>query len=805
MDIEDHIRNILSEKAIIIVGAGGSQGVKTFDGKEFPSGSKLAKYLFEKCNEKDCDDNDLGDASSLFRAKYGDLKLISEIKYILNVGYIPPSQKTIYNLPWIRFYTTNYDNVIPLSIQSASGESIVKITASSDFGQNKNIMRSCLYINGNIDLLTPKTLDSEFKFTKESYLTSENFLSSKWGEQLRDDLNSADSIVILGLSLAYDLDLSKILFNNTLKDKTLIIDAPSLKGSALRNLEKFGTVHKIGLEKFAEKIEEVKKSFIQNPVDTYKLSNFEKYSFSKHNIQPTIKDYYNLFLTGNMDTEIDFCQNLCERRSITSKILEKIRSGKKFIFITSPLGNGKSVLLYLIASLLCKNKYTVFRNTDAIESTLAKDIRNISLNKNPIILIDDYTDKISMLKAFSRVENSNFIYILSTRNALHRIGIQNISKIFNIKEDMVYSETITVLSHDDINKLIDIFEVAGLWQNYSHLNKSQKFKFLTSSRDGNSRLSSILLKILPNSTIHTKLYDILQSVKSCSQNEYDIVFLILLSSIMQFKLYDYDIHQMLNVDIHYLLATNCAINEIIKISRNGNLKTISSIHAKILIRSYFESNYDVKTTLLKLAKYAERHCSSERHVNTLKNIVSYSLWHEVLPISNSCEYKKFIVSYFDEIGKIAYYTKNHNFWLQYAIACMETKDFHRAETYLETAYGYSRQTPDFDPFQIDTQMARLQIEKIKNGISKTPIENLKIAHNILMISPRSELDDYSKKVKIFGLYIQLWDFIPDKKLLLDLVKEAINQIEKFNKKEYDYRSDAIGKKLIKFSISHSAL
>lgn len=70
-----------------------------------------------------------------------------------------------------------------------------------------------------------KTLNSEFKLTGHSYLAADNLNNSDWGAVFAEDIETADCIVIIGLSLEYDLDIKRFLFNRTVINKTIFIEA----------------------------------------------------------------------------------------------------------------------------------------------------------------------------------------------------------------------------------------------------------------------------------------------------------------------------------------------------------------------------------------------------------------------------------------------------------------------------------------------------------------------------------------------------------------------------------------------------
>src|SRR5699024_2234641 len=93
------------------------------------------------------------------------------------------------------------------------------------------------------------------------YMSRDHIMNSEWGNLLLNDLETAKSIFIVGLSLKYDLDLSRILFSPDFIAKTILISSPDLSNNAENRLKRYGTVYKIGVDNFAETIQEVQKTY----------------------------------------------------------------------------------------------------------------------------------------------------------------------------------------------------------------------------------------------------------------------------------------------------------------------------------------------------------------------------------------------------------------------------------------------------------------------------------------------------------------------------------------------------------------
>ena len=92
-----------------------------------------------------------------------------------------------------------------------------------------------------------------------------------------------------------------------------------------------------------------------------------------------------------------------------------------------------------------------------------------------------------------------------------------------------------------------------------------------------------------------------------------------------------------------------------------------------------------------------------------------------------------MAEYYNSLKGLDCYKNNQFFWLQYAMACMDIKDYSRAKDYLDIAYEIiERDKPGFDAYQIDTQMARYYLESVLlDNNPKDSFENFQTAHNLL--------------------------------------------------------------------------
>lgn len=257
MELQEVYQAIINGRAILLTGSGAHMSAVGMDEKPFPSGVSLAEKLYKACEIEDPDNvADLQDAADTYLEVKSPDELISEIKKNLYVTQVKQEHKNLYTQDWQRVYTTNYDE-IPILSSKESEKPLYPVTLSDDVQIERENRKQCIYINGYIGKLNKNTLQSEFKLSGRSY-SAEALNDSPWSAILEDDLLNVDCVVIVGLSLEYDLDLRRIIYAKNVINKTVFIANDKISPDKQRKLRRYGVVYPIGVEAFTKDLEEYK-------------------------------------------------------------------------------------------------------------------------------------------------------------------------------------------------------------------------------------------------------------------------------------------------------------------------------------------------------------------------------------------------------------------------------------------------------------------------------------------------------------------------------------------------------------------
>lgn len=259
-DYKKWARDIASGGAVVFFGAGFSAGAIGFDG-ELPLGNQLRDKLGEFCGfeRKYYETKDLKDVAEYCLKKQDCQKIVEKLKDIFAVKQSKDEQKVVVGWPWKSIYTTNYDDLVCYAGKQV-GKNIDILTLESMLpSESRNF---CLHISGCVDRLEPKHLDNSFKLSRSSYVNSDVFAnSSKWKDKFMDDLQYSALVVFIGYSLA-DMPIERILLAKTesMRKKTIFVvaDPKNYDDDPIgdNKFEGYGKLLKIGMESFANKIQE---------------------------------------------------------------------------------------------------------------------------------------------------------------------------------------------------------------------------------------------------------------------------------------------------------------------------------------------------------------------------------------------------------------------------------------------------------------------------------------------------------------------------------------------------------------------
>lgn len=781
MDLTNAIKEIFKGNAVLFCGAGFSRGAINRKGNEVCGVEELLDKMSKEIGEEN--DGDLEYISGEFLKKKGEISLIELLEEIFTIKEVKDYHRDIINLPWKRIYTTNYDNVIEI----ASNNSKKTITLKDIPNFIKNLEEIVIHLNGSINNLNKKTLDSEFKLTEISYLNME-FRNNSWYEIFYNDLDTCKAVFFIGYSFNYDLDIKRIVTSNDISNKIFFINGEKLRTKDKNRLNNYGQIIEKNTEMFSREILQQKKEFDILPTKNDSLSVLKKYKISDKNyLELKIDHIFKLLIGGDFLKEVYFSnlkigKYLFKRDKINQILMDINERKKKIIILHSDLGNGKTIYLEILKKKLIDygDVYTLTASRENSFQDLEKICQN---NQKTFLIIENYNTKINILENLEKLNSENIILILTARSYIHDLTFEKIKNLNYYSLDIISEYNLNSLSPKEVKGIINYLNKYNLWGEYSNETFTFKKDFIENKCAKN--LSSLLLKLFNSSKIRGEIEKIVQNLSKNSEVE-ELFILILINNIIGGELKKSDFISYLDLQGRFDIYIRDDNLKQILLNKENKIQIKSSILGKYILDTYIDNN-KILNLLIKIMKKLDNY--STPISNNLKFLlISFSNFQLII----KDESEENIVRYYEEIRSLKFCKENTFFWIQYANARISIKDFEFAELCLKNAYAYRKResTPHYD-----TCYARFLLEK------QILTHNEKIAYTIFkeahykLLNTKNEVGKWHFPFKQTQLYYEYYKHFyenfteNEKSLFLNNIIEMLDKINKYKKNRKESYDD----------------
>ena len=740
VDTELLKRRISTGKAIAFTGAGFSLGTKNVLGSTPPMAGELAKKLSLLCNLEESED--LMFAADVALEYADNISVLDLLKDNYTLTSVSEYHEKICKLPWKKFFTTNYDNSIELACLNI-GKRIESVDLSykpTNFLKKNNV---CLHINGKIEGAEPEDLTSKIKLSDSSYLSPDSFVNSDWYYHFKKDLETASAIVFMGYSM-YDMDVKKFLFENPeLQEKTYFVVRDGADFKEIFTLRKYGHVLPIGVDRFSDLMKDVQK---QSHEDGIIFTE----TLVKHEVFDTQTDFRDidserLFLYG--DYEIEKLHDSIRRietipyfikRDIIPVCLNNIKNNNNII-ITGDLGNGKSIVLEMLAYELTVNGFHTYilRNNDGDYVTDLDQI--IKHEGTAVIIIDNCSNHPGLIKHIFEVKADNLIYVFADRNS-------NDIK-FNISLDFI-EHNIDLLSSDEIASAVKIIDNLSTWQKFSALSTERKKRLVYEKYD--AQLSLLLLGLINSPNIKTKIKQQTDLIYSNPDHKKS-VFCICICEVANVEPTSSLVSEIsgTNAIYHTSLRNSPPFNQIFKVN-GATIKSKSSILSLSLLNNTFSDIY-VRDVLLEIVERTDSIKDQDIEIKKIfKALLRFHIVERILPKNQSA-----LDRYYEQLKyRCTWLMDSPHYWVQYAMCRLSFSDYNRAQNYLTNAYQKAEtKKGSYHTDNIDTQQARLYLNQcLDHNNSSECYKLFDKAHALLV-----KLPNEGRKFRQVLLYKKVFD------------------------------------------------
>jgi len=728
-DSDEMLRRIASGNAVLFLGAGFSFGSTSVGSDKLSTASVIADQLGSIAGFQA--EGDLRYAAEKFRQLVGAQELVDFLRSAFSVAATTPDHQTVASLEWRRVYTTNYDLAFERAAES-SGRVVSTVDLSQHPSEHLSQAGACVHINGSLRSLSIESLDGPFKLTNHSYLAPDAIAASQWSYPFKRDLEEAACIVFVGYSL-YDIEIQRVLFGAPhFRTKTYFV---CRKGEPERNtflLSEFGAVLPYGLDWFANLIRsEISKYQKGYSGDEPRL--FDKYEVARAQVTVRDADVATMLMHGDIKDSVvdssvysDQGAPLLVIRDEISTAEKQLEAGRSVV-IVGDFGNGKTLATRILKSKLASQGFAVY-SADESDSAQFSDLELLTKRQGLVFLfIDDFESNLELVQHFCILRPNNVRLVLSARTA----------RVERVRKDLAawgldfVEVPVDELSNDEVTRLVEIFDGAGLWGDLASLSPSAKANRII--QKNRRQLSLALLEILESPQVKARVADLLGSLlpdKSHKATVFSIALLQVVGNSPHISM----VSEVAGNNAIYEpgLRLNESFKSIFDI-QGSRVSTKSNLFALSMIRGHFTAPYVVDELLRVAEKFGNDRGLPAVQLQIFKEIRKFSVVERMLPGGSSAQKKANLMKYYEELKRrVPWLKSDPHYWLQYSMAQMNFDDYKTAQQYLDVAYALAEKRDNYHTAQFDTQQARMWLDMSEQ--SSDPVEAYKLfslAHDLL--------------------------------------------------------------------------
>lgn len=707
--LREAVRLALDGKAVLFLGAGAARNSNTKDGTPLPTAQELADLLGGECG--------IGTGYALdivaehFIEKYSETRLINVLRKYLTVAAISNGLVTIADPPWMRIWTTNYDNSIELALKSL-GVTAYSLTTSANVENARGTRRVVLHINGSIDNLK-QSITRDFVLTVQGYAT-QAFVNTEWSIVFRNDLQLSRALIFVGYSLA-DIDIARLIFNPAIvANKTHFIDRQGIDPVLETKLSRFGKVNPIGLEKFAEIIKQEKAAWVA-PEYAEDYSSWKRITLDDDLKEPTDNDFYDLVLRGickdsllRYQSEQPETATYIASRSIEAPCVELLRADNVVAVIASSFANGKTITAQSVSLALAsqgKDVFTLDHPYDTVDEELHKLCRRPD---DFVLVIENYARNLPLIETFCRYARPSCSLLVTERSEIHELGEHAL--LDRAKGRNVRTFDLDALDDKEVERVSTLLDLRGLWGERAGLRETQKTAYIKD--ECGRQLNAVLLDIAHSPEIRTRLSSIVTHFESIEGGLRILIGLCLLQAIGEIPRTNV-VAELLDLSSEAFRKV-CVDPEAKQILATST--TIAGFRSPVMANAVLQGirKASVITDVIsECVKRGHESRNADRYLGTLaKELMRFSNLERILPKAGR---GAALQNFYEGLKTIPTIRNNPHYWLQYAMARLSIGDLDTARRYFEQSYSYAAKLPGYDTFQIDNHYCRLLLREAEDS------------------------------------------------------------------------------------------
>jgi len=658
-----------------------------------PVGDGLNKAIKKLSGIPEDELSDFTDTANYAIAQKFDL--FSLLEGLYTIRELTDDQRKVLALPWLRIYTTNYDNSVSVYRAEKNLDVHKDLYDLTDNPPRQLRSGSVIHLHGSIAKCDPDRIDDSLVLSRRSYV-EQRVKKSPWWDWFDRDIRISQYTFFLGYDINDFEPASYLIRYPEMQYKRhFVLRSPRSPIVASKLLE-YGIRHSFELGGFTERLGRAKVE--PTPVHENQLTSFRYVDLSKDKklySKPTSAEIQELLAFGRVRfdsiratlPESDYI--VFRAGSINS--CRSILRDSKTLVIHSKIGNGKTIISNQLKLILSQDGWSCFELRENL-APLPQDINFIKGINKAIIFFPNYDSAIANIHLFEGMSEETR-YVVEMSSSTLQVRMQEVHKKLKGKVGRL---DIDRLDKEDVLSLRNLLKKAGLTSlsNTPAIHDGIEFRdFLLMSYDEPEiaqRLQSVITPILQSSEVRR---------------------LICISSILKTAGLALDVGFIEDVAGEDPYATLNGVGEnILELMEYSmdKLEPHSSVLSEHILRKYI-STKDITEAIFSLAAEAAVRMddvydfSSERFRRSralLSAVIRYGFIESI--IEGAHEKRKIIGKLYESCRRDVLIEKEPLFWLQYSIFWQDESRWDLAESHMIEAYARGETRPGFKTFQLDT-------------------------------------------------------------------------------------------------------
>lgn len=598
-------------------------------------------------------------------------------------------QESIINRPWLRLYTTNYDDVAEV-IHQRSDRHLDSFTLN-DKRPSKIRDGSIIHLHGSVRELSPDNLATQIVLSDEAY-AGQIAVKSRWFDDFLQDIRYSEACFFVGYSASDHHIAALLLEDPTLTTKLYFIVEPDPDPLVEGQLADKGIVLSIGLPGFVELLNTLPSSEPRT-IHSIRALRLLDARPPQAAVKPTAIEISNLFRYGNFHYgrcagTLPHAHYVTPRKRLLDEMLSKLQTSRALI-LHSRLGNGKTILSDIFAIILAQQGYTCFRYRGHSRITEA-ELRTLAALDKLLVIFD------------SALDAGDFISTISNRVPRAKILVCYRTGLFDVRFEEIQESTpkpfsivdLNRLDEEDISDLISIARGSGL----------QDLLPILEDRRPPREFRDLLIKAYESRHIIQQIQSMMDRAFSDRRTKMLIICAVLLKR-ADMRIEPHLLRRVSGSDVYSAITKGDEFLREVLASDDDGIAVRSAIFSEFVLKRFVNS-LDILDVAFELTLVAQERREQEKYRMLSGWLMQYSNLTAIAG-SDSPGFR-LIGSHYERLRLEDEVNKEPLFWLQYAIFMVEQGDLVRANEFIDAAYARAVAFPGFKTFQIDTQAFRIR-------------------------------------------------------------------------------------------------